>query len=162
MSSRNGQPPRITSASASRRSRSSRVPWPLTLGPRYRADVNAGHVSRISPSNHPPASVSRTAGSTASIRARSAGVMRWTERMLTMRMGAPSLGPNYDREISALGRATRWQLVRWAHHRKQTTLAAMHDLHASLAELNRCHGVLDWEHGLCWECAALVKKSIAI
>jgi len=59
------------SASASSASRSSRVPLPFASGARYRCTVNSGQVSRISPSNQPPASVRRIRLSTASIWARS-------------------------------------------------------------------------------------------
>src|SRR5689334_5586854 len=116
MSSTNGKPPRITSASASSLSRSSRVPWPLAFGPRYRADVNAGHVSRISPSNQPPASVSRIAGSTASIRARSAALVRCMARMLIFRMDAPCSAPRPRQRVGWVQRSADPTQCKDDHH----------------------------------------------
>src|SRR6516225_7058054 len=83
--------------------------------------VKAGHVSRISPSYQPPASVNSIAGSTASIFARSSALMRSILRTLILCMDA---FPNHSRGTSesccivALGgpvllcRTTTWRCGR--------------------------------------------------
>src|SRR5262249_41222676 len=89
------------------------------------------------------------------MRARSAGVMRWTERMLTVRMGAPLLVPNYDSEVSALGRATSQQparrLIAASRPRLQQCATSMHPRMNPIRSME--YPIV--EHGVCYASAPL-------
>src|SRR6266481_8622548 len=103
----------ITSASARRRSRSSRLPEPVAPGGRYRAAAKAVQVSPISPSNQPPASINRISGSLASILARSSALIRWVANTLMVLM----------KEFHLALRSRTTAALRLAHRRVWCALA---------------------------------------